>query len=70
MDTTTIEKMVGRLVYQNDLEDMKKGKLFLLLIFIILVCIVISFIVLNERKVGNKMEQDIDFLNTYLREKS
>lgn len=40
---------------------MKKGKLFLLLIFIILVCIVITFIVLNERKAGNKMEQDMEF---------
>ena len=41
---------------------MNKKKILLLLIPFILVCIVISFIVLNERNVGIKMEQDIKFL--------
>lgn len=43
------------------IEDLKKEKLFLLLITIILACIIISFIVLNERKVGSKMDEDIAF---------
>lgn len=45
----------------NNPQGYKNKKLFSLLIFIILACIVITFIVLNERKAGNKMEQDMDF---------